>query len=254
MAILLVFVAIIATPAVMAQEKTAESITVFAAASMTEVITELAQQFETANHIKPKLSFASSAVLARQIEAGAPADVFVSADPAWTEYLDKKHLLEPGSVVTFAQNTLVIIAPAEKTFTFVPKQGADLASAFQGRLAVGDPESVPAGKYAKESLTWMKSWDALKSRLAPAADVRAALRLVASGETAAGIVYKTDALAEPKVKMVAEFPAASHAAIVYTAGLCKNTKEPAKKFLALVKDTPGKEALLKHGFTLPEKK
>ena len=253
-AVLLVFIATIIMPIATAQNKTDDTITIFAAASMTEVVTELAQQFEATNHMKPKLSFASSAVLARQIGAGAPADIFITADPLWTEYLDKKKYLEPGTVIEFAHNALVLIAPADKSFSFVPAQGADLAAAFQGRIAIGEPESVPAGKYAKEALTWMKAWDVLKDRLAPAADVRAALRLVATGETQAGIVYKTDAIAEPKVKLVAEFPAASHTTIVYNAGLCKGAKAPANKFLALMQDTAGKDTLKKHGFLLPEKK
>jgi molybdate transport system substrate-binding protein len=170
------------------------------------------------------------------------------------DYLEGKDLLIKGSRTDFAGNVLVLIAPAEKPFTFTPAPGADLAAAFSGRLAVGDPQAVPAGKYAKEALEWMKCWDGLKSRLAPSADVRSTLRLVATGETDAGIVYRTDAAVEPRVAIVAAFPEQSHTPVVYTAALCKGAKEHAHEFISLIKSAGGKALLEKRGFTLPGNK
>lgn len=238
-------------PGAAAQDKEPASLTVFAAASMTEVVTALSESFDRAGRTRTKLSFASSATLAKQIESGAEADVFIAVDGAWMDYLDKKELLVKGSRSDFAGNVLVLIAPANKPFTFAPVPGADLAAAFPGRLAVGDPESVPAGKYARESLEWMHCWDGLKSRLAPSADVRSTLRLVATGETDAGIVYRTDAAVESRVTIVAAFPEASHKPIVYCAALCRGAKAQAREFIALLGKPEGRALLAKQGFLLP---
>lgn len=237
-----------------AQAAEPAELTVFAAASMTEVVTALARDFARSGKTNTKLSFASNATLAKQIESGAGADVFIAVDPVWVEYLEKKGLLVKGSRTDFAGNLLVLIAPAGRGFAFTPAPGADLASAFAGRLAVGDPESVPAGKYAREALEWMKCWDTLKSRLAPAPDVRSALRLVATGETDAGIVYRTDAAVEPRVTVVAAFPEQSHRPIVYTAALCAGAKGQAREFIALLGGPEGRALLAQHGFLLPGEK
>ncbi len=239
------------SPGARAGDNPPVSLTVFAAASMTEVVTELAHDFDQSGKTATKLSFASSATLAKQIESGAGADVFIAVDAKWVDYLEQKDFLVKASRVDFAGNVLVLVAPTDKVFPFVPAPGANLAAAFSGRLAVGDPETVPAGKYAKEALGWMQCWDALKNRLAPSADVRSTLRLVATGETDAGIVYRTDAAVEPRVKVVAAFPESSHAPIVYTAAICKGAKEQAAGFLALLAKPEGKALLARHGFLLP---
>ncbi len=225
------------------------AITIFSAASLTEVVTAWAAEYERTAHVKAKCSFNSSAILARQVEAGAAADVFISADPAWTDYLDKKGLLLKDSTFEFARNVLALVAPVDEPIAFVASPGADLGRVVKGRLAVGEPDSVPVGKYAKQALEWMQCWETMKLRLAPMPDVRSVLRIVATGETNAGIVYRTDAMVEPRVKVVCEFPEASHQPIIYAAARCKGAKKGAEGFVALMKSEGGREMLKQHGFT-----
>ena len=193
---------------------------VFAAASTKDAITDIANDFAAAGKGKVVTSFGSSGDLAKQIENGAPASIFISADSKWADYLDKKNLLVLGSRSNLLGNHLVLIAPADSTMTIDLKPGAPLAAALgDGKLALADPESVPAGRYGKASLTKLGIWDSVQSHVVGAKDVRATLALVELGEAPAGIVYATDAALSKKVKVVAVFPDDSHPPIVYPVAL-----------------------------------
>jgi len=215
------------------------TLTVFAAASATDVLTALAKQYEAKHPVKVRLSFASSSVLARQIEQDAPCDIFLSADQKWMDYVAEKHRIRAESRKDIVGNRLVLVTPANKPLTIKLEKGADLAGAFTGRLAIGDPDHVPAGTYAKEALQNLGSWAALKDRLAPTENVRAALKLVELGEVDAGIVYLSDAKSSAKVAVAGQFPANSHHAIRYPAALCVTAGAGAGAFLEYL---AGKEA------------
>lgn len=207
----------------------ADTITVFAAASLTDALNKLDADYEARTGTKVVASFASSSTLARQIEAGAPAQIFMSADTKWMDYLSGKGLIEPGSRVDELGNALALIAPKDSAIgplaldsaTDWPRLlGAD------GRLAVGDPDHVPAGIYAKEALTSLRAWGTLEPHLARAEDVRGALALVEHGDAPLGIVYVTDARISQAVKIVAVFPADSHSPIVYPFAIVKGAGSP----------------------------
>ncbi|MBS0462774.1 MAG: molybdate ABC transporter substrate-binding protein [Proteobacteria bacterium] len=194
-------------------------LTVFAAASLKESLDGVERAWEASGHPKFVVSYAASSALARQIEAGAPADVFISADNRWMDYLQDRKLIEPASRFVLVRNELVLIAPANsplKSITLDSKQ-AWLAALGTGRLAVAEVASVPAGTYARQALEKLGLWDALAAHLAQGENVRATLEFVARGDTPLGIVYLTDAKVEPRVKVLAAFPAASHDPIVYPA-------------------------------------
>jgi len=228
------------------------TVTVFAAASLKNVLDAAKPGFEKASGKTLVISYAASGPLAKQIESGAPADVFVSADLKWMDYLEKAGQIVPASRTVLAGNSLVLIAPADSTATIDLARGADLAGLLgDGRLAVGEPKSVPAGAYAVEALTALGILGTVEAKFAPVESVRAALALVATGEAAAGIVYATDAKVEPKVKVLATFPEDSHKPIVYPAAVTKSSADPAgaAAFLAYVKSGPGHALLLDQGFT-----
>jgi molybdate transport system substrate-binding protein len=196
----------------------AETVTVFAAASLTDALTELGRRYEQAHpDVRVRFSFAASSAVARQIEAGAPADIFASANEEWMDYLSARALIVADSRRTPIGNSLVLIAPADGPIDAVAlDRGVDLAPLLgPGRLAVGDPAYVPAGAYAEKALAFLGTWSAVEPRLARAESVRAAMALVARGEAPLGIVYATDAAIDPKVKVVGRFPPASHPPIVY---------------------------------------
>jgi molybdate transport system substrate-binding protein len=194
----------------------ADTITVFAAASLKEALDAAVKPFEAASGHKVSVSYAGSNALARQIEAGAPATLFLSADVDWVDHVEQRGLVKPGTRRDLLANDLVLIAPADSPVKARIAPGFDLASALgTGRLALANPDGVPAGKYAKASLTALGVWDRVKDRIAPAENVRAALALVARREAPLGIVYRTDAFAERRVRMVDTFPEASHPPIVY---------------------------------------
>lgn len=223
----------------------AGEVTVYAAASLTNVLTELAQTYEAKHHdAKIKFSFASSGALAKQIEAGAPADVFISADTKWMDYLEGKKKIDRKSRVNLVGNTLVLIAPKGNGFPVRLEKGFDFADAFKGKLCTGQTESVPVGVYAKESLTQLGWWDGIKDRVVGTDDVRAALDLVGRGECI-GIVYATDALISNKVETVARFPDELHAPIVYPSALITQKAE-AKSFFEFLTNS-GKQ-FAKFGF------
>ena len=173
----------------------------------------------------PKISYAASSALAKQIEQGAPADLFISADTDWMDYVDKKDLIKTDTRVNLLGNKIVLIAPRDSKATVDVKQGFDLAKALAGgKLAMANVDAVPAGKYGKAALEKLGAWDGVKDKIAQAENVRAALLLVARGEAALGIVYSTDAAAEPNVKIVGTFPADSHPPIIYPAAVTKDAK------------------------------
>ncbi len=237
------------TAAVPAAES--DTVTVFAAASTTNAVNDIGKVFADKGLGKIVASYASSSTLAKQIENGAPASVFISADESWANYLEERKLIEPGSRFDLLTNKLVLIAPSDSTISKVeigPK--FDLSKLLgNGKLATGDPDHVPVGKYAKAALEKLGAWGSIESKLARAADVRGALTLVERGEAPLGIVYSTDAAITPKVKVVGVFPADSHPKIVYPVALVAGKATPsAKKFLELLKTPEAKAIFEKYGF------
>jgi molybdate transport system substrate-binding protein len=208
----------------------AEPLTVFAAASLTEALRELAARWAAQGHPQPRLSMAASSALARQIEQGAQADLFLSADEPWMDYLQQRDLIDPATRVSPIGNRLVLVARAGTGRTVELRQGIDLAALLgsAGRLATGDPAHVPAGRYAQTALQWLGQWDTLAPRLARAENVRAALLLVERGEAPLGIVYATDAAASRGVRVVGTFPAPSHAPISYPFAVTRRAQRNAQ--------------------------
>jgi molybdate transport system substrate-binding protein len=230
-------------------------VTIFAAASLQEALRALVREWAGQGRAAPRLSFAASSTLARQIEQGAPADLFLSADDAWMDHLQARHLILPGSRVSALGNALVLVAPADGARPMPLMRGQSLLPLLgpHGRLALGDPAHVPAGRYAQAALQWLGQWDALAPRLARAENVRAALLLVERGEAPLGIVYATDALAAPAVRVIGEFPAGSHPPISYPFALTRRAENHAEA-RALLAFLAGPEALpawQRHGFTRP---
>jgi molybdate transport system substrate-binding protein len=222
---------------------------VFAAASLKGPLDEAAAAFKAETGTTIVISYAGSNALAKQIEEGAPAELFISADEAWMDYLAGKSLIAADTRSNLLSNELVLIAPADSTATLTIGEGFGLAGAIgEGKLALADPDAVPAGKYAKQALTALKVWDAVEPKVARTENVRAALALVASGEAAFGIVYATDAKAEAKVKTLGLFPAETHDAIVYPAALTTVATPEAAAFLAYLKGERAGAIFVKAGF------
>ena len=225
------------------------TITVFAAASLTDALTEIGKAYEAGTGHHVVFSFAASSVLARQIENSEGADMFLSADLDWMDYLDKKNLMAPGTRKTLLGNHLVLIAPAGLKMAMKITPHFDLAAALgNSRLALADPASVPAGKYGKAALTSLGVWDSVQDKLAIAENVRAALAYVARGETTLGIVYNTDALIEPRVHVVGVFPDGSHAPILYPVALTKDAKPGAADFEKYLQSPAASAVFRKDGF------
>lgn len=223
----------------------AEDITVFAAASLTNAVTAAAKAYEAKSGDSIQISFASSSTLARQIAAGAPADIFISANQKWMDWLAEQDLIATATRHNIVANSLVLIAPKDSTIGPIALgKNTDLAAllAEDDRIAVGDPDHVPAGIYAKQALNHLGQWETLSPRLARADNVRAALALVERGEAPLGIVYRTDAAIAADVKIVATFPEDSHPPITYPIALIKDADTDANaKFLAwLLGDDAGK--------------
>jgi molybdate transport system substrate-binding protein len=225
---------------------------VFAAASLTDVLNDLAAAWQAAGHDRPAISYAASSALARQIEQGAPAGLFLSADEPWMEDVAERGLIVPDSRRALLGNELVLVAPATAPFTVAIKPGFPLAELLKGkRLSVADPDSVPAGKYAKASLTSLGVWDQVKDSLASSESVRAALLFVERGEVAAGIVYKTDALISRKVMIAGIFPENSHPPITYPMALLKAHATPdAIAFRDYLLSPTAKAVFVNYGFTV----
>ena len=228
----------------------AEDITVFAAASMTNVLQEINKDFEKANpQDKVTFSFASSSVLAKQIEQDAPADVFISADLKWMDYVKEKQPAKTKNVANLVKNDLVLIAPASSTLNSTKVENVDFKAILKDNyLSVGDPEHVPAGKYAKKALEHYKLWADVEPRLARAKNVRDALSFVERGEAPLGIVYSTDAkVSADKVKIIATCPQESYGEVVYAAATVSDKAE-AKKFLDFLKTPAAKAKFEAAGF------
>jgi molybdate transport system substrate-binding protein len=231
----------------------AADITVFAAASLKDALDQINADWQKNTGKHATISYAASSALAKQIEAGAPADVFISADLDWMDYVDKKNLVAPGTRHNLLGNTLVLIAPADgKTGPIDIAQGFPLAQMLDGgRLAMADPNAVPAGKYGKAALTKLGVWDSVAGMVAAAENVRACLLLVARGEAPYGIVYRTDASIEPKVKIVGTFPADSVPAIIYPIAQIAASKNPdAAAFIAYVRGPGATKIFDRYGFTV----
>ena len=226
-------------------------ITVYGAASLGKVLDELAVLYYKSRGQRVVCSYASSAVLARQIEAGATADLFLSADTQWMDYLQQRVLIKPGSRSDLLGNTLVLIAPADSQVHLTIAPGFALAAALSGgRLAMGDPDSVPAGRYARQSLTALGVWSAVQAQVAGADSVRTALAFVARGETPLGIVYGTDVLDDARVRLIGVFPADSHDAIVYPVALTTSASAAAQDFLGYLKSSEAAAVFRRHAFAV----
>jgi len=224
-------------------------ITVFAAASLTDSLKAVAEAYKANTGISVTLSFGASSTLARQIEQGAKADIFFSADSAWMDYLQSKSLIARRK--DMLGNQLVLVAGPEASPPPRIAPHFDLAGALGGRrLAVADPASVPAGKYAKAALTSLGVWDQLASKLAPAENVRVALEYVARGEAPYGIVYASDAKVAPNVWVVGVFPESTHAPIIYPAAMIKTASPSAKAFLSFLGSKGAGAIFQKAGFTI----
>lgn len=207
--------------------------------------------FAKATGVKVIASYAASSALARQIESGAPADVFVSADLQWMDYAAQKNLIKPDSRVNLLGNKLVLIAPADSRLGNVTiSQGFDIAKlAGDGRIAVADVKAVPAGLYAKAALEKLGGWAAAEPKLAMAENVRATLSFVARGETPLGIVYATDAKVEPRVKIVGVFPDGSHPPVIYPVAATSTAKTDAAKYIGFLRGSEAKTIFEKYGFS-----
>jgi molybdate transport system substrate-binding protein len=213
------------------------------------VLGELAPEWEESSAVSVKLAFAASSVLARQIEAGGKADVFISADQEWMDYLQARNLLENASRRNLAGNRLVLIAPSDSKIELRIAPGFRLADALgKGRLATGDPDMVPVGRYARSALTTLGVWGELADRLVRADNVRSAMVFVARGEVPLGIVYASDAAADSKVRIVDTFPANTHAPIIYPAAAIRGSKPEAAAFLTFLAGEPARAAWRKFGF------
>jgi molybdate transport system substrate-binding protein len=225
------------------------AILVFGAASLTNVLQDLGDAFTRETSIPVKFSFAASSVLARQIENGAPADIFFSADLEWMDYLQKRDLIQRQTRHDVVGNQLVLIAPLDSTVKLKIAPNFPLAAALgKGRLATGDPDSVPVGHYAQEALTNLGIWNEISGRLIRADSVRSALAFVDRGEAPLGIVYETDALVDKNVRVIDVFPENSHAPIVYPIALTTVAKADAAKFVAFVRGPAADAAFKAYGF------
>jgi len=227
-----------------------QKITIYAAASLTNAISEITALYEKEKSLKVVNSFAASSALAKQIENGAPADIFISADSKWMNYLQDKKKIDLESRRNLLGNSLVLIAPKGAPFKLQIDKSSDLSKAFDGRLCTGDLESVPVGIYAKQSLIALHWWDRIKSRIVGTQDVRAALAFVERGECTAGIVYETDAKISTKIEVVATLPDDSHDPIVYPVALVAGAQPQAKDFLEFLVSPKASDIFTRYGFSI----
>ena len=226
------------------------ALTLFGAATTTTVMDELAHRHSAATGTKVRTSFASSGTLARQIDAGAPADVFVSADESWMDFLAENGRLEHGTRADLLGNRLVLIAPASRPFAFRMGEGEDLPGAFKGRIALAEPAHAPAGKYAQKALEAMGWWRAMERRVLPAKDVRAALAAVETGAVDAGIVYATDAKVTDRVAVIGTFPESSHPTIRYPIAVIRGARPGARALHQFLLSKSAAEVYRSAGFTV----
>lgn len=228
-------------------------VTVFAAASLTDVMEAVGKAYTAANQVPVRFSFAASSALARQIESGAPADVFVSADQEWMNYLANSNLIRLETRRDIVSNSLVLVAPVASKLSLRIAPGFRLAAALgkNGRIATGDPASVPVGKYARAALAKLGVWDAVRDRIIPADNVRTALNFVVLGEAPLGIVYATDARGNSKVRVVDTFPTATHEPISYPAAVVGNSGADAIGFVRFLSSDTAQLIFERAGFGKP---
>jgi molybdate transport system substrate-binding protein len=237
---------------VYAQKTDTKTVTIFAAASLKNALEGAAKAYEKQTGDKIVISFAGSSALAKQIEQAAPADIFISADLDWMDYVEKKKLIKEGTRFNLLGNSLVLIAPASSTTDIKIAPGFPLAQTLgENRIAMANVKSVPAGKYGSAALEKLGVWKDVEPKVAQADNVRAALALVAQGEAPFGIVYKSDAAAETKVKVVDTFPEDSHPPIIYPIAVLNSAKDAdaAGKFITFLKTSEGQAFFTKQGFT-----
>ncbi len=230
----------------------AESIDIYAAASTTDALTEITAAFEAANPgVVVRSNFAGSSTLARQIAAGAAADIYLSANPAWMDYLEERHLLEPDSRFDLLANTLVLVTgPAAASDEIVAIEAGGSLGATTGRIALADPLHVPAGLYARQALESLQIWEQVQARIIAAVDVRAALRLVEMGEAAWGLVYATDAAAGREAVVVRRIEPSLHEAIVYPVALCRGAAPQAHAFRTFLQSEESQRTFERYGFQM----
>lgn len=228
---------------------------VFAAASLANALDEIGAAYTKQTGHPVKFSYAASSALARQLEAGARADAFLSADLAWMDYVQARNLIERATRRNILGNRLVLVAPADSKTELKIAPGFALASALgSGRLATGDPDTVPVGKYARSALSSLGVWNDVADRLVRADNVRSALAFIARGETPLGIVYETDAKVERRVRIVDFFPADAHPPIVYPVAVTAQARPAARQFVEFLQSAPAQEAFRKYGFREPPKR
>jgi molybdate transport system substrate-binding protein len=234
-------------------EKPAAAVRVFAAASLTDAMADIAAAYEKQSGVPVTVSADSTSTLAKQIEQGAPCDLFISANAQWMDYVDEKSRIRKGTRVDLLGNILVLVAPRGERFDARFEREFDFAAALGegGRLALGDPAHVPAGQYAREALQALGWWERVEPKVIPAADVRAALRLVERGEAAAGIVYGSDARAAD-VEVIGEIPSHLHAPITYPAALTVEAEKPAEALLEFLSSAEAAAIFRTHGFAVIE--
>ena len=229
----------------------AAGVTVFAAASLSDALTDVGKAYQAKSGAMPSLSFAASSALARQIEASGGADIFISADTDWMEYLDSRGLIAHETRKNLLGNHLVLIAPSDANISISVAPHLNLLGALHGgRLSIADPDTVPAGKYARTALTTLAVWNSVVDHVVNAENVRVALAYVARGEAPLGIVYTTDALGEKRVHIVGTFPDNTHAAIVYPAALTRDARPQAKAFLDFLSGPEAASIFEKDGFVI----
>ena len=247
-ACLLVLACILTAPAHVADDRNQE-VLVFAAASLTTVLDEVGAAYTQQTKQPVKFSYAASSALARQLEAGARADVFFSSDLEWMDYVQARGLIDRTTRRDVLGNRLALVAPADSRVELKIAPGFALTAALgTGRLATGDPESVPVGKYARSALTSLGIWNDVADRLVRADNVRSALAFIARGETPLGIVYETDAQVEKRVRIVDFFPAGSHPPIVYPVAVTAQARPAARQFMGFLQSSAAQNAFEKYGF------
>jgi len=223
-----------------------QPVRVFAAASLTNALNDIGAAWQKAGHPKPSLAYGSSSTLAKQVEAGAPADVLASADLTWMDYLDQRGWVVANTRSNLLGNELVLIVPKGKQFPVQMKTGFDIAGAFDGKLCTGEPGVVPVGIYARQALESLHWWSSLQGRIVGTDDVRTALAFVERGECPLGIVYATDAKISDKVEVLDRFPDGSHKPIVYPFAAVKNSRPEATAFLKYLQSSPTAAAIFEH--------
>jgi molybdate transport system substrate-binding protein len=238
-----------------AADEPKQELLVFAAASLTNVLEEIGKAYTQQTQQPVKFSYAASSALARQLEAGAKADVFFSADLEWMDYVQARNLIDRATRRNVSGNRLALVAPADSKIELKIAPGFKLAAALgDGRLATGDPESVPVGKYARSALMSLGVWDDVADKLVRADNVRSALAFIARGETPLGIVYETDAKVEKRVRVVDFFPEDSHPPIVYPVAVTAQARPAARQFVEFLQSSAAQEAFKRNGFREPPKR